>query len=50
MPDTVRVCPICHCDDIRTVDQFDYGVWVVVCDNCGWDGTTDDLVPKEAGF
>ena len=47
----VLVCPNCkHGDHLWDVDQLDYDVWALKCGYCGWEGTSDDLVEKEAGF
>jgi Zn ribbon nucleic-acid-binding protein len=47
MPDAV--CPNCKSGDyLCTNDQLDYDVWSLNCANCGWEGTSDDLVLKEA--
>ena len=42
------VCPECkHGDHLWDIDRIDYDVWVIRCGNCGWEGTSDDLVFKE---
>ena len=45
---TESVCPVCKSGDyLCTNDQIDYDVWSLNCANCGWEGTSDDLVQKE---
>ena len=42
------VCPVCKNGDcLEDIDQLDYNVWAIKCNNCGWDGTSDDLSVKE---
>lgn len=51
------VCPVCGSPYFAVLDKLDYNLEALKCMNCGWDGTTDDLVNGsgieengEAGF
>lgn len=44
----VMVCPECKKSDFKVIDKVDYNVEVIECLNCGWQGTTDELVSRES--
>ena len=39
-------CPMCHSTNIDVVDELDYGEYAVVCLNCGWEGSSSEMITE----
>jgi len=40
-------CPVCDFEYYRSDAKLDHGAEAIECWNCGWKGTTDDLIFDE---